>query len=81
MRIRRTDGSLIAANDIVPVAERLGLVRLLDFRVLELVIDEMIAAPDTAGELQRVAGLDHRSRLVGGARLAAAHAMPASPSG
>jgi diguanylate cyclase (GGDEF)-like protein len=45
MRIRRTDGSLIAANDIVPVAERLGLVRLLDFRVLELVVDEMIAAP------------------------------------
>ena len=45
MRIRRTDGSLVAANDIVPVAERLGLVRLLDFRVLELVIDEMIAAP------------------------------------
>ncbi len=45
MRIRRTDGSLIAANEIVPVAERLGLVRLLDFRVLELVIDEMAAAP------------------------------------
>ncbi len=45
MRIRRTDGSLIAANDIVPVAERLGLVRLLDFRVLELVVDEMAAAP------------------------------------
>jgi diguanylate cyclase (GGDEF)-like protein len=45
MRIRRTDGSLIAANEIVPVAERLGLVRLLDFRVLELVIDEMIATP------------------------------------
>ena len=45
MRIRRTDGSLVVASDIVPVAERLGLVRLLDFRVLELVIDEMIAAP------------------------------------
>ncbi len=45
MRIRRVDGGLVAANDIVPVAERLGLVRLLDFRVLELVIDEMIAAP------------------------------------
>jgi len=45
MRIRRTDGSLVAANDIVPVAERLGLVRLLDFRVLELVVDELIAAP------------------------------------
>jgi len=45
MRIRRTDGTLVAANDIVPVAERLGLVRLLDFRVLELVVDEMIATP------------------------------------
>ena len=45
MRIRRTDGSLVAANEIVPVAERLGLVRLLDFRVLELVVDEMAAAP------------------------------------
>ena len=45
MRIRRTDGSLIAAGDIVPIAERLGLVRLLDHRVLELVVDEMIAAP------------------------------------
>jgi len=45
MRIRRTDGSLIAASEIIPVAERLGLVRLLDFRVLELVVDEMIATP------------------------------------
>jgi diguanylate cyclase (GGDEF)-like protein len=45
MRIRRTDGSLVSANDIVPVAERLGLVRLLDHRVLELVVEELIAAP------------------------------------
>jgi diguanylate cyclase (GGDEF)-like protein len=45
MRIRRTDGSLIAAGDIVPIAERLGLVRLLDHRVLELVVDEMTATP------------------------------------
>ena len=45
MRIRRADGSLIAANEIIPVAERLGLVRLLDHRVLELVIDEMAATP------------------------------------
>ena len=51
MRIRRTDGSLIAANDIVPVAERLGLVRLLDHRVLELVVDEMIAAPTLQASL------------------------------
>ncbi len=45
MRIRRSDGSLIAAGDIVPIAERLGLMRLLDHRVLELVVEEMIAAP------------------------------------
>jgi diguanylate cyclase (GGDEF)-like protein len=45
MRVRRSDGSLLGANDIVPVAERLALVRLLDHRVLELVIDEMAAAP------------------------------------
>ncbi|MGB6751576.1 MAG: bifunctional diguanylate cyclase/phosphodiesterase [Xanthobacteraceae bacterium] len=45
MRIRRADGSLMAANEINPVAERLGLVRLLDFRVLELVIDELVGAP------------------------------------
>jgi diguanylate cyclase (GGDEF)-like protein len=45
MRVRRNDGSLLAVNEIVPLAERLGLVRLLDHRVLELVIDELAAAP------------------------------------
>jgi EAL domain-containing protein (putative c-di-GMP-specific phosphodiesterase class I) len=45
MRVRRGDGTLLAANDIVPVAERLGLVRLLDHRVLELVVGEMVATP------------------------------------
>ena len=51
MRIRRADGTLISAGDIVPVAERLGLVRLLDHRVLELVVDELIAAPDLQASL------------------------------
>ena len=51
MRIRRADGTLINAREIVPVAERLGLVRLLDHRVLELVVDEMIAAPDLQASL------------------------------
>jgi EAL domain-containing protein (putative c-di-GMP-specific phosphodiesterase class I) len=45
MRVHRSDGSMLGANEIVPVAERLGLVRLLDHRVLELVIEEMAAAP------------------------------------
>jgi diguanylate cyclase (GGDEF)-like protein len=51
MRIRRGDGSLIAASEIIPVAERLGLVRLLDFRVLELVVDELIATPSLRASL------------------------------
>jgi diguanylate cyclase (GGDEF)-like protein len=51
LRIRRQDGSLIPAIDIIPVAERLGLVRLLDQRVLELVIEEMAAHPDLRASL------------------------------
>src|SRR5262245_18444937 len=45
MRVRRPDGSLLALNEVLPLAERLGLVRLLDHRVLELVLDELITAP------------------------------------
>ncbi|ARP99436.1 putative bifunctional diguanylate cyclase/phosphodiesterase [Pseudorhodoplanes sinuspersici] len=45
LRIRSTDGVMISAADIMPVAERLGLVRLLDQRVLELVVAEMAAHP------------------------------------
>jgi diguanylate cyclase (GGDEF)-like protein len=45
MRVRRADGSLLAVNEVVPLAERLGLIRLLDHRVLELVLEELVAAP------------------------------------
>jgi EAL domain-containing protein (putative c-di-GMP-specific phosphodiesterase class I) len=45
MRVRRTDGTLLGASDVVPIAERLGLVRFLDHRVLELVVSELAAAP------------------------------------
>jgi EAL domain-containing protein (putative c-di-GMP-specific phosphodiesterase class I) len=45
MRIQDADGSMIPATDIIPIAERLGLVRLIDQRVLELVIAELVAAP------------------------------------
>ena len=46
MRIRRTDGSVVAATAVVPVAEQLGLVRLIDHRVIELVVSELLATPD-----------------------------------
>ena len=45
MRVYRADGSIAHANDIIPVAERVGLVRMLDYRVLELVVGELAAAP------------------------------------
>jgi diguanylate cyclase (GGDEF)-like protein len=45
MRIRRVDGSLVPASAAIPVAERLGLERLLDHRVLELLVTEMAAVP------------------------------------
>jgi EAL domain-containing protein (putative c-di-GMP-specific phosphodiesterase class I) len=45
IRIRRTDGTIAPAGEVVPIAERLGLVRLLDHRVLELLLSEMAAVP------------------------------------
>lgn len=45
MRIQRADGSLLTASEVIPVAERLGLVRLLDHRVLELLVSELVAVP------------------------------------
>ncbi|MEP7031614.1 MAG: diguanylate cyclase, partial [Pseudolabrys sp.] len=45
MRVQRSDGALCHAHEIIPVAEQLGLVRMLDHRVLELVVAELAAAP------------------------------------
>jgi diguanylate cyclase (GGDEF)-like protein len=46
VRMERGDGRTLLAPDIVPVAERLGLIRLVDHRVLELVVAELAASPD-----------------------------------
>jgi diguanylate cyclase (GGDEF)-like protein len=46
MRVNRADGTACAAHEIIPVAERLGLVRMLDYRVLELVVEELAATPE-----------------------------------
>jgi diguanylate cyclase (GGDEF)-like protein len=45
MRVYRSDGAITHANEIIPVAERVGLMRMLDYRVLELVVAELAAAP------------------------------------
>jgi diguanylate cyclase (GGDEF)-like protein len=46
MRVQRADGGMIPAQSVIPAAERLGLINLIDHRVLELVIDQLSAAPD-----------------------------------
>ena len=45
MRIRRTDGTIVTAQNVIPIAEHLGFVRLLDHRVLELTIGELATHP------------------------------------
>jgi EAL domain-containing protein (putative c-di-GMP-specific phosphodiesterase class I) len=46
VRMRHGDDQLSLAPDIVPIAEKLGLIRLVDHRVLELVVAELTEAPD-----------------------------------
>jgi diguanylate cyclase (GGDEF)-like protein len=46
IRMERHDGRTLLAPDIVPVAERLGLIRLVDNRVLALVVAELARTPD-----------------------------------
>jgi diguanylate cyclase (GGDEF)-like protein len=45
VRMEQADGQLLLAPDIVPVAEKLGLIRLVDHRVLELVVAELASVP------------------------------------
>ncbi len=46
VRMEQEDGEALLAPDIVPVAERLGLIRLVDHRVLELAVAELAASPN-----------------------------------
>jgi len=46
VRMRQENGEYSLSPDIVPVAEKLGLIRLVDHRVLELVVAELAEAPN-----------------------------------
>jgi diguanylate cyclase (GGDEF)-like protein len=46
VRMEQDDGRVLLASDIVPVAERLGLIRLVDYRVLALVVAELAQSPN-----------------------------------
>jgi len=45
LRMRRLDGSVLSASEFIPVAEQFGLSKLIDYRVLELVIELLRASP------------------------------------
>ncbi|MBG0811058.1 bifunctional diguanylate cyclase/phosphodiesterase [Methylosinus sp. H3A] len=45
LRVRLADGSIVVPGDILPIAEKSGLVRLLDQRVLELALTRLRADP------------------------------------
>ncbi|MFN0217186.1 MAG: EAL domain-containing protein [Hyphomicrobium sp.] len=46
MRMEKTDGSLASAGEFIPVAEQLGLSRLIDRRTLELSVDLLKRHPE-----------------------------------
>jgi len=46
LRLRREDGSLMAAGAFIPVVERTSLMRAIDRRALELAIAELHAVPE-----------------------------------
>ncbi len=46
MRLKRADGSLASPASILPIAEKSGLIHLIDHRVLELALTKMAASPD-----------------------------------
>jgi diguanylate cyclase (GGDEF)-like protein len=51
MRILRADGTVVPAAAVIPIAEQLGLVRLIDHRVIELVTAELAATPSIQASL------------------------------
>jgi diguanylate cyclase (GGDEF)-like protein len=46
LRMRSTTGDIIPAGTFVPVVEQLGLSRIMDRRVLELGVEELVRSPD-----------------------------------
>jgi diguanylate cyclase (GGDEF)-like protein len=47
VRLKRPDGRIIAPDLVMPIAERVGLVQLIDYRVLDLAIDRLLLDPTT----------------------------------
>ncbi len=46
LRVKLPDGSVVAPSAILPIAEKAGLVRLLDQRVMELALEKLVEQPN-----------------------------------
>ncbi len=46
LRLRRLDGTIAAAGEFIPAAEQLGLIRLVDRRVLEMAVAQLYKYPN-----------------------------------
>ena len=42
LRLKQKDGAIVAAGRFIPIAEKLGLIRLIDHRVLEMAFEELL---------------------------------------
>ena len=62
VRMEQPDGTLVSAGHFVPVAEKLGIIGLLDYRVMELAIETLRAYPDVMLSLN-VSGRTTADRL------------------
>jgi diguanylate cyclase (GGDEF)-like protein len=62
VRMEQPDGSLVSAGHFVPVAEKLGIIGLLDYRVMELAVEALRTHPDVMLSLN-VSGRTTADRL------------------
>jgi diguanylate cyclase (GGDEF)-like protein len=66
LRMRRLDGSIVAAAEFMPAAEALGLAKLVDHRALELAVELLRASPDLKLALNVSAATSSDSQWVQG---------------
>lgn len=72
MRLEQEDGTIVPAGALMPIAEKLGLIRLIDERMLTLALEDLIAFPQAHLSLnlspQTVIKSDWLDRLTAGLR-------------
>ena len=81
LRMADFDGAMIAAAHLMPIAEKLGLVRLIDRNVVQLAVGVLLDYPAGASRPQCFGDHRHRSALVWPAHRNAGGASRTLPAG